>query len=102
MVNGAPGPGRLGWGANAAAPALSRLCRGAWVSPLCCPLASDVQLPPTPLAAPGLHGKVVRDFLRDYGIKQRALEAGVLQELSKEEAEADIIQRGALVGMALR
>ena len=52
--------------------------------------------------APGLHGKVVRDFLRDYGVKQRALEAGILQELSKEEAEADIIQRGALVGMALR
>lgn len=65
-----------------------------------CPRTSLTSIRSFP--APGLHGKVVRDFLRDYGVKQRALEAGILQELSKEEAEADIIQRGALVGMALR
>ena len=43
----------------------------------------------------------MRDFLRDYGMKQRALEAQVLTELSKEEAEAEIIHTGSLVGMPL-
>lgn len=43
----------------------------------------------------------MRDFQRDYGVKHAALDAGVLQELSKEEGEAEIVQSGALVGLSL-
>lgn len=62
---------------------------------LCCPFLLEF------FSAPGLHGKAMRDFQRDYGIKHAALDSGVLMELSKEEGEAELVQSGALIGLSL-
>ncbi|EDQ85805.1 uncharacterized protein MONBRDRAFT_34044 [Monosiga brevicollis MX1] len=48
-----------------------------------------------------LENQAIRGFLAEYGLRQQCVAANILLELSKEDAELDIIQTGALKSLHL-